>query len=82
MLLPSHSHTLALGEDLAMKIPIFVEQLTSFIEDREKENVNSSEFIQRHKPRVEELTESLRRWQTSQRHESEDILPPCMFCLP
>ena len=82
MLLPSQSHTLALGEDLAMKIPVFVEQLTSFIEDREKESVNSSEFLQRHKPRVEELTESLRRWLISQRRKSDDVLPHCMFCLP
>lgn len=81
MLLPSHSHALALGEDLAMKIPVFVDQLTSFIEDREKESVNSSEFIQRHKPRVEELTQSLRKWQTSQRRKSEALLPVCMFCL-
>ncbi|KAI6656834.1 hypothetical protein LOD99_16137 [Oopsacas minuta] len=87
MLLSSHSQTLALGEDLAMKIPIFVRHLSSFIENRDErgDNSNSSEFVLLHKPRVEVLIESLKRWEMAQRRKGDDLQTDkdgWFICLP
>ena len=75
MLLSSRGHAFSLGEDLALKMPVFISYLISFIESRERETVVACEFVQRHKPRVEALNQSLMKWETSKRRDTEGDLP-------
>ena len=76
MLLSSRGQTFSLGEDLALKMPVFIKHLLSFIESKEKEGIDVCEFIQRHKPRVEVLNQSLIRWEAAQRRGEERDPPP------
>ena len=75
-MLLSHSRAFSLGADLALKIPVFVKYLLSFIESKEKDSSDVCEFVQKHKPRVEVLNESLIRWEAAQRRGAEGDLTP------
>ena len=68
MLLTSQERILDLGEDLALKIPVFISHLLSNFDTK---HGDISEFIQKHKPRVQVLSEGLRRWETEKKRRED-----------